>query len=417
MIRADEPPKSRYTPLPPIPPSGKDDHDDDNEDDQASRSIDPNRANENSDDGDDDDDIEVPDATECDLTNSSREEIFAELSRILPQMKETVGAKQAAYIGAASDKYRDPADGDELGKHLTSLDFVEVFQRFWKTNFDRIAAPDTSHIGRWYTAYSLLLVMWNMSDKCSTVCQRILKVQLHSDLLDFMKSDHLAAGRMGEEKPSSIVQAFIGILHNVVQRAIGARESLRSCDAVERVQSYRECSNAMVSCVALMIQAYLVTEDENEKINSDDKVFSLLVKLLKAGIYQRSYMGVNFAPIEVLEVLNKLAANDNNKYRIVKSGALPYYVDLMGAKWPPRIQAEAAHGLWILAFRCKDDITKQDGCIEGSFTDTMSYKASQVDCYFDLISYLSAVLKVNLCDKNQLNYYLTKNEKHSSIKF
>lgn len=382
MIRADEPPKGRYTPLPPIPSSGKDDHDEDDEDDdQESGSIDTNRANENS-----DDDIEVPDATEFELTSSSREEIFAELSRILPQMKETVSAKQAAYVGSASDKYRDPADGDELGKHLTSLDFVEVFQRYWKTNFDRIAAPDSSHVGRWYTAYSLLLVMWNMSDKCSTVCQRILKVQLHSDLLDFMKSDHLHASRMGEEKPSSIVQAFIGILHNVVQRAVGARESLRSCNAVERVQPYRECNNAMVSCVSLMIQAYLVTEDENEKINSDDKVFSLLVKLLKAGIYQRSYMGVNFAPIEVLEVLNKLAANDNNKYRIVKSGALPYYVDLMGAKWPPRIQAEVAHGLWILSFKCKDDIREQDGCIEGSFTVTTHDKPSERLLRFDLLS-------------------------------
>jgi len=36
----------------------------------------------------------------------------------------------------------------------------------------------------------------------------------------------------------------------------------------------------MVSCVALMIQCYLVTEDENEKINSDEAVFKLLLMLL-----------------------------------------------------------------------------------------------------------------------------------------
>ena len=58
----------------------------------------------------------------------------------------------------------------------------------------------------------------------------------------------------------------------------------------------------MVSCVALMIQCYLVNEDENEKINSDKSVFKLLVKLLDHSIRGESYNGVNFAVIEVIEV-------------------------------------------------------------------------------------------------------------------
>ena len=58
----------------------------------------------------------------------------------------------------------------------------------------------------------------------------------------------------------------------------------------------------MVACVALMIQSYLVTEDENEKINSGEEVFQLLVKLLDCSIRNVGYNGVNFAPIEVLEV-------------------------------------------------------------------------------------------------------------------
>ena len=58
----------------------------------------------------------------------------------------------------------------------------------------------------------------------------------------------------------------------------------------------------MVSCVALMIQCYLVTEKENAKINSDKSVFKLLVKLLDHSIRGESYNGVNFAAIEVIEV-------------------------------------------------------------------------------------------------------------------
>jgi len=51
-----------------------------------------------------------------------------------------------------------------------------------------------------------------------------------------------------------------------------------------------------------MIQCYLVDEDENEKINSNETVFKLLVKLLDCSIRGCGYKGVNFAVIEVIEV-------------------------------------------------------------------------------------------------------------------
>jgi len=52
----------------------------------------------------------------------------------------------------------------------------------------------------------------------------------------------------------------------------------------------------------MTIQCYLVTEDENEKINSGEAVFKLLVKLLDCSIRGKGYNGVNFAVIEVIEV-------------------------------------------------------------------------------------------------------------------
>jgi len=51
-----------------------------------------------------------------------------------------------------------------------------------------------------------------------------------------------------------------------------------------------------------VIQCYLVTEDENERINSDEAVFKLLIKLLDRSIRGYGYNGVNFAVIEVIEV-------------------------------------------------------------------------------------------------------------------
>jgi len=341
---------SRYTPLPPI---GSPRPDDDSNSEKEASDV----KNEDDDDGEDN-------FEEFNLYDVSMEDIFAKLRRILPIMARKVTIKQASYLSSVGDKFRNATQGDQLGRHLASLQFVEIFQRHWKDNFESVV-PETCDPFDWYKAYALLLVMWNMSDKCSTICERILKVELHSDLLNFLESDHLKPNLMKDEKVSSIVDSFIGIIHNVVRNASEAREALRACNAVERIQPFRECSNRMVSCESLMIQSYLVTEAENEKINSDDEVFELLVTLLNAAIKEELYMNCKFGVIEVLGALNNLAANDKNKYRIVNSGALPYYVDLMDPKWTPREQAEAAHGLWILAFKCKDEINKEPGCVKG----------------------------------------------------
>ena len=66
-----------------------------------------------------------------------------------------------------------------------------------------------------------------------------------------------------------------------------------------------------------------------------------------------------------MQAINNLAATDENKLKIVKAGALPHYVKLLNQKRDAAEQKEAAHGMWMLAFECKDEIVKQDRCLEG----------------------------------------------------
>jgi len=60
-----------------------------------------------------------------------------------------------------------------------------------------------------------------------------------------------------------------------------------------------------------------------------------------------------------------LAVTDENKVKIVRAGALPHYVKLLSPERDETEQKEAARGLWILAFRCKDNIVSETGCLEG----------------------------------------------------
>jgi len=51
-----------------------------------------------------------------------------------------------------------------------------------------------------------------------------------------------------------------------------------------------------------MTQSYLVTEDDNKKLNSNQEVFTWLVEVLDCAIRRRNWRGVRFAVIEVINV-------------------------------------------------------------------------------------------------------------------
>jgi len=67
------------------------------------------------------------------------------------------------------------------------------------------------------------------------------------------------------------------------------------------------------------------------------------------------------------QALNNLAVTDDNKLKIVEAGALPHYVKLLSPEREEPEQLAAAHGLWTLAFKCKDSITKEPGCLDGRY--------------------------------------------------
>ena len=61
-----------------------------------------------------------------------------------------------------------------------------------------------------------------------------------------------------------------------------------------------------------------------------------------------------------------MAVNDDNKPNIIKADALPIYEELLKPERTEAEQLAAAEGLWNLSFKCKDDIIKQGGCVNGS---------------------------------------------------
>jgi len=69
----------------------------------------------------------------------------------------------------------------------------------------------------------------------------------------------------------------------------------------------------------------------------------------------------------ICQAVNSLAVSDDNKLKLVEAGALPQYVKLLSPERDETLHTEAAHGLWMLAFKCKDSILKETGCLDGRY--------------------------------------------------
>ena len=57
-----------------------------------------------------------------------------------------------------------------------------------------------------------------------------------------------------------------------------------------------------IAVVALMLQSYLVTEEDNKKLISDREVFNWMVTILGCSIRGEEWHGSNFDVIEVITV-------------------------------------------------------------------------------------------------------------------
>ena len=102
----------------------------------------------------------------------------------------------------------------------------------------------------------------------------------------------------------------------------------------------------------------MISEDESEALNSDEGTFQFLHKLLSGALLGKEHRSLTsgFSADELVAALNKLAVNDANKRRIVEFGFLPMYVELLQPSCSITELTEATQGIWILAFKCREDI-------------------------------------------------------------
>ena len=76
---------------------------------------------------------------------------------------------------------------DILGQKLMSLGIAELFQHMWKQHsgenyLDKTTDPLYTNLS------NVMVVMWNMTDKCTALCEHSLDIGIHKDALKYMNA-------------------------------------------------------------------------------------------------------------------------------------------------------------------------------------------------------------------------------------
>ncbi len=312
------------------------------------------------------------------LKDANLDDIIAELEAIVPRLyaDESLTSLDVnadlMYIKESTTYDRSRSvQRITITDKLCDLGAIQIFMKVWQQNF---AGGFTGHKDnpsnkvRYELMKNSMITLWNGTDSSTKMCQKILDTKAHVLIFEYLRDDQLSPTEPKNVHRTYLTKGLLGILHNVVRQTTDGASCFHENQAVDVFQEFRSAPDPMVRCKAEILLAYVVSEEEYSKINAGNDSIKFIIDLLEKSMetpehYTKKY---GFAADEILQGLNRLAVNDENKRKITDYGAVKYYVQLLQPDCSTNEKYQAAKGIWTLAFRCKDVICAEPGCVEGN---------------------------------------------------
>lgn len=221
-------------------------------------------------------------------------------------------------------------------------------------------------------------ILWNGSDISNNFCQIIIE----RGILEFILKDIMAHWRfdgrklcdpdfitsgLSSDQRITITKGLLGILHNALRNTDEARKVVREVGGIESLQKILAADdpkslNIMIEAKCNINLAYIVREDETDKIDTNERVINFIAKLLEGALASKTHKHrrYNFAVDETLLAMNKLAVSDCNKELMSKY--VPLLVQVITEASSEKEQDYAVRCLWTLSFneKCKEIIEKPE---------------------------------------------------------
>lgn len=207
----------------------------------------------------------------------------------------------------------------------------------------------------------LLAALLNFSDLSDTFCMGCdesgmvhLLVNMTKEMQDSIAHNVKYVNSQTQQLTKYTVRGkmlsrVMGILHNMSKR-VPIRRSFAACQALDVLIPLLKAEIVLYSTKSLLVLAYLIDEENNHLIMTDEDPIKFLTGLLVKALARANHRYFGFSAAELAEGLTQIAINDNNKKTIAKCGAIPVLVTMLQKAKDDDERLNASQTLWILAF-------------------------------------------------------------------
>ncbi|XP_066300443.1 uncharacterized protein [Branchiostoma lanceolatum] len=251
-----------------------------------------------------------------------------------------------------------------IGEELTGLDLAGLFCKAWKSLHE--VDPLKEEVPK-VNLKKLKGCLWNFTDQTPALCEALGKTEAFELLLSDLKNPEFDIDNLKSHDRRYLMKGDLGILHNAIRLWRDNKTVYREANAVELLTKYLRSKYYIIKTKAILTLAYIVNDDENDKLNASADSIKYMLNLLKTALEQPDHMAknYNFSASELVSGLNELASNDGNKVKIVEEGGLALLYQLLLDDSSLEENILAAKGLWILAFnKSNKEAIKKTGCVE-----------------------------------------------------
>ena len=213
-----------------------------------------------------------------------------------------------------------------------------------------------------YTCYNCLSIslaaIQNFSDFHQGFCSACAGAGIISMCFEIVKQIDAENSNWEEEDEDSelvtIIDNSIGILHNISRRL---RDRELFANREQTLLYFAKKKVPAIAATSLLTLAYLVDENTNHLILSDENLLSFIITLLDGACrWEDRRRCYGFSAKELAEGVSYLAINDTNKNVLGQNGVIPVLISVIKTSNEDEEKASATRALWMLAF---DDSNKE----------------------------------------------------------
>ncbi|XP_013385107.1 uncharacterized protein LOC106155047 [Lingula anatina] len=278
----------------------------------------------------------------------------------------------------SSDVYEAYADFETkeqrllMANHMAKIGFVTTLCNYYISLLKEFNNETVSYIetGTLRGAGLLIIrgIFWNYSDASLKFAESVGL----SGYLEYMMNDldaidkGVIAGSIDteEEGTSLALKSAIGCVHNCA-KVDTLRPIFHEMKVVDRLKPYLHTAETENKAVAIMTEAYIINDEQNDILATEDGIFEFIIDLLKQALESDDHRAEGFSAWEMAKGLGAMARNDQNKTLIAEKGAIPFLAAMLASEDEEEVE-EALSTLWKLGFdqNNKRKIQEEPNCFE-----------------------------------------------------